>query len=164
MDEDEAAAFKAKMDEQFPPASMTQDEWEEKFASMKPESILELTEAIAMLIAGPPGGHDYNTSGISMSIASQLAFNFVAGQVGASGFQAGYAALHAYGKTMGIKGPFGIIKAEDLLYPQYDVLNKVDLWIEEWEQTWAKEEARKKLAENSFASDAVRAHWEQLAE
>lgn len=154
----------SELDKQFPSASMTQDQWEEYFAQERPENVEQLANLIAQLVEGPELGHDYNTSGISMSIAAQLAFNYVAREVGASGFQGSYAALHAYGKIMHVKGPFGIIKAEDYLYPQYgNPEDKVAEWYESW-KPWFKEQAQKLLEEKDTASPHVIEHWQFLAE
>jgi hypothetical protein len=55
-----------------------------------------------------------------------------------------------------------IIKAEDALYPQYDLRAKLDEALAEW-QPWLKEEAGKKLAESPTAHPNVVAYWEWLA-
>lgn len=152
------------LEERFPPASMTMEQWELAFENTKLDTVEQLAAAITALVKGPEGGHDYNTSGISMAIASQLAFNFVARHVGATGFQASYAALHAYGKVMHVKGPFGIIKADEYLYPQYVPEATLAEWREKW-SPWLKEQAQARLDENEdyTAADRVVKHWRELA-
>lgn len=158
------------LEERFPPASMTMEEWEAHFADrLHPRSSAEVAAVLDELAVGPEGGHDYNTSGISMSIAAQVAFNYMAYAIGASGFQASYAALHAYGQVMSIKGPFGIIKADEYLYPQYNPEATLAGWREKW-TPWLKEQAEAKLAEyearpegERYASPHVVDHWRELA-
>lgn len=107
--------------------------------------------------------HDYGTCVYAMSIAAMAAFNFVGSKLGVTGFQASCADLDFLRRSCGIKGPFGIYDGHDLLYPQYDIEAKVRQNLAEW-KPWAKEEARKLLAENETAHPDVIAHWKALAE
>jgi len=131
-------------------------------ADTAPQTAEELAAQIQALV---DADHDYNTSADAMWKAALLAFNYAADKVGATGFQAGFAALTFYGEAMGIKGPFGIVEGEHALYPQYDEVAKVRGWIEEKWRPWLIEEAQKKLAEDyGHASTRVVAHWRALAE
>ena len=100
-----------------------------------------------------------------MAEAAEAAFNFVASQLGCTGFQGSYAALKAYKDIMRIEGPFGIVKANDALYPQYDLPKQVQNWIEDDWNPWLVEQARKNLAEHDpeFVHPNVHRHWRQLA-
>ena len=56
-----------------------------------------------------------------------------------------------------------LIKAEDALYPQYDLPGKLTEAMEEW-KPWLKEQAQKKLdAKDEFVHPSVAAHWKKLA-
>lgn len=123
----------------------------------------ELIAFIDETVAGP---HDYNTSADAMWKCAVEAFNYAADQVGATGFQAGYAALAFLREVNHWDFPFAVIKGEEMLYPQYDIPAKVAGWLREW-RTWAGEEARKRIAEHdgerNWVSPAVWARWEELA-
>lgn len=108
--------------------------------------------------------HDYNTSADALWQTAEATFNYVASELGATGFQASYAALKLLGKINGYNCPFAVVKAEELVFPQYDVAGKVAGWLESW-KPWAADEARKKLAESDpeHVHPDVWSHWERLA-
>lgn len=127
------------------------------------KTIEELTGYINELVDRE---HDYGTCVYAMSMAATAAFNYVAGALGVTGFQASCADLDIIRRTRHIEGPFGIIDGADLLYPQYDLHAKLDEMIQKW-MPWAKEEAIKMLAKMSkegIAADSVVAHWKKLSE
>lgn len=111
----------------------------------------------------------YQQSADALWETAEAVFNFVAREVGASGFQAGWAAMQLFGKIQGIEGPWGFVRASDMVYPQTaDLAGKVAKWQEEW-AGWVSEEAKKKLAkEDEYygplrAHPNVIAHWKELA-
>lgn len=112
--------------------------------------------------------HDYGTSAYAMSLAATAAFNFVASKLGCTGFQASCADLDILRRTRHIEGPFMFIKADDALYPQYDIRGKVNEWLGSADlKNWLRDAAKEKL-EDSAGNDmpahpAVRAHWRALA-
>lgn len=109
--------------------------------------------------------HDYGTCVYAMSMAASAAFNYVAGQLGVTGFQSSCADLDFLRRIRHLNGPFMLIKGEDALYPQYDITGKVEKALEEW-KPWLKEEAQKKLVEKEGypVHQDVLAHWKSLAE
>ena len=126
-----------------------------------PKTAEELAAQIQAIVGAD---HDYNTSADAMWKAALLAFNYAAHQVGATGFQAGYSALKFYGEALSIKGPFGIVQANNALYPQYDEVGKVRGWVENDWRPWLVEQAKKHLAEDhGHAAARVVAHWQALA-
>lgn len=130
-----------------------------------PMSAEELAEQIAAAVAfdHDGGGDGYSQSADAMWKAAALAFNFAASQVGATGFQASWAALRFYAEVMHVECPFMLIKAEDALYPQYDLLGSVATWLGEQEQ-WLSEQAAAKLAQpHDHAVRPVVEHWQRLA-
>lgn len=106
--------------------------------------------------------HDYGTCVYAMSMAAVAAFNYVSHCLGVTGFQASCADMDILRRTRSLDGPFMIIKAEDALYPQYDLMERLAKTLEEW-KPWLAEEAEKKLAENTGAVPAVLEHWQRLA-
>lgn len=106
----------------------------------------------------------YDTAADTMWESALAAFNFAAREVGATGFQASWAALKFYGEAMNIKGPFLMLKTEDALYPQYDLPGRLQAHLDE-QHDWLRDEARKKLASPSSrsAAPAVVEHWRKLA-
>lgn len=139
---------------------MTEQEMRETEV-LAPQSLTELSAYVDSLVNMP---HDYGTCVYAMSMAAEAAFRYVAHQLGVTGFQASCADLDFLKRVRGLKGPFAIIDANDMLYPQYNIQNKVAGWMEEW-KPWAREEAKKKLADplNSQAHPNVKARWEELA-
>ncbi len=123
-----------------------------------PKTIEELTAYIEKQVDGP---HDYGTAVYAMSLAATAAFNYVAGTLGCTGFQASCADLDIVRRTRLIDGPFMLIKGEDALYPQSDLPANLSKALDEW-KPWMADEAAKKLAENPQAHPAVVAHWKAL--
>jgi hypothetical protein len=129
---------------------------------MNPKSVEELAEQIESIVTFEhDGGEDgYSASADAMWKVALLAFNYAADKVGATGFQASYAALKFYGDAMGIDGPFGIVKAENTVYPQYDEVAKVRGWIESEWRPWIVEQAQKHLDKDAaHAVPSVLNHW-----
>jgi len=126
-----------------------------------PKTREELHATIDALIDGE---HDYGTCVYAMSLAAVAAYNFVAHELGATGFQASCADLDILRRNRSIDGPFALIKGEDMLYPQYDIEAKVREYLSGW-QEWASKEAKKKLADPTTigAAPSVIAHWQKLA-
>jgi hypothetical protein len=119
----------------------------------------QLTEYIESLVNR---SHDYGTCVYAMSMAATAAFNYMAHQIGSSGFQASCADLDIVRRTRGIKGPFMLIDGENALYPQYDLHARLSEAMEEW-KPWLKEQAQKRLAESpELAHSAVKDHWQKL--
>ena len=108
------------------------------------------------------GGDDYGTAVYAISLSAVAAFHFASHLVGASGFQASCADLDIIRRTRHMDGPFALIKASDMLYPQYDVVKNVKEYLNEWE-SWAASEAKKLIASETMAAPSVLKHWEKLA-
>lgn len=145
------------------------------------ELIEQLRDAVTFdFTVDDPGMSDgYRRSADAMWKAALAAFNWAASEVGASGFQASWAALRFYGEAMHVTGPFMILKAEDAIYPQYDLPRQVNEWLDE-QRGWLAEEAKKHLdnyeAEPTYtttnedgttetvlaAHPRVVAHWRKL--
>lgn len=125
-----------------------------------PRNQRQLTEYIDSLVNR---NHDYGTCVYAMSLAATAAFYFVSHQLGVTGFQASAADLDFISRTRNMKGPFILIKAEDALYPQYDLRETPDNALAGW-RPWLKEQAQKNLAENRQAHPNVLAHWKKLAQ
>jgi hypothetical protein len=107
--------------------------------------------------------HDYGTCVYAMSMAATAAFNYVAGQLSVTGFQASCADLDILRRTRSLNGPFIILKGEDMLFPQYDLQERLAEVMVQW-RPWVKEEAEKNLAKGeSYVHPDVLAHWKKLA-
>lgn len=106
-------------------------------------------------------GHDYGTCCYAMSLAATAAFNYVAGVLGSTGFQASCADLDFLRRSRSIKGPFILLKGEDALFPQYDLREKLEEALTEW-SLWLKQEAQKKLKHAEGAHPDAVAHWRKL--
>lgn len=133
----------------------------------RPENSAELADLIESLTVFDyvEGGEGYEKSADAMWQAAVAAFNYVARRVGATGFQASWAALRFYSEAMGVDGPFMVVRFEDALYPQYDVVGRVRDSLAE-QRDWLRDEAVKKLAameKDSIVHPDVEAHWRKLA-
>ncbi len=107
--------------------------------------------------------HDYGTCVYAMSLAATAALNHVASKLGVTGFQASCADLDIIRRTRGIKGPFWITKADDLLYPQYDLHANLEDYIRGCEP-WLIDQAVELLkTTDEYVAPQVKEHWEKLA-
>ena len=105
---------------------------------------------------------DYGTAVYAMSLSAVAAMRFASFIVGATGFQASVADLDIIRRSRSLKCPFAIIKAQDMLFPQYNIRMDVERLLKAWEP-WAKEEAKKKLEkDNEIAAVGVIKHWQAL--
>lgn len=120
----------------------------------------QLLEYIDSLVERP---HDYGTCVYALSLAALAAFNFVSRKLGVTGFQASCADLDFVRRNRNIAGPFILLKADDVLYPQYNLRERLGEALEEW-KPWLREEAKKKLSETEHAHPNVIAHWKKLAD
>lgn len=125
-----------------------------------PETVEALTEYITSLVERK---HDYGTCVYAMSLAATAAFQHVASKLGGTAFQASCADLDILRRTRSMDGPFIILKAEDMCYPQYDLTEKLREAMDGWKE-WVAEECAKKLEKScGDAHPDVKAHWERLA-
>ncbi len=107
--------------------------------------------------------HDYGTCVYALSLAAMAAFNFVAHKLGVTGFQSSCADLDFLRRTRNLRGPFMIVKADDMLYPQHDSpIKKVGQPMADW-RPWLRKEAKKMLVTHDGAAPGVIAHWKKLA-
>lgn len=136
---------------------------ESELAELKPprsprtqEEVLAIVNALATRM------HDYGTCCYAMSLSAWAAFQYVAGHLGVTGFQASIADLDFIKRSRHIDSPFALLTAEKILYPQYDLHSQLDEWIVKW-KPWAAEEARKKLMASQNAAPTVVEHWKRLS-
>lgn len=107
--------------------------------------------------------HDYGTCVYAMSMAAVAAFYYVSHRLGVTGFQASCADLDIIRRTRHLKGPFMIIDADKMLYPQYNIVGEVMKALKEW-RPWAKKRAKELLADDGrSAADEVYDRWKRLA-
>lgn len=135
--------------------------------AVEPKGITELVKKLraAVTFDYTTGTDGYQQSADAMWKAALEAFNWAADVVGATGFQASWAALRFYGEAMHVDGPFAISKLSDALYPQYDLPGRIAEFIAE-NREWLATKAKKKLVEHAsdeYVHPNVRAHWERLA-
>jgi hypothetical protein len=123
--------------------------------------IEELDEYIKALVDRQ---HDYGTCVYAMSLAAVASFNFVAHKLGVTGFQASCADLDIIRRTRRIKGPFILLKGEEMLYPQYNLEEKLREAMDGWKD-WLSEQAEQKLSEDlGYVYPDVIEHWKALVE
>lgn len=125
-----------------------------------PQTKQELMDYIDKIIEGP---HDYDTSAEAMSQAAIAAFNFTAYTLGVTGFQAGWAEMRFIQEMRDLELPFMILDSSRLLYPQYNLHNQAEEFIQESQEAVAIE-AKRLLEINEGASKQVRERWEDLAD
>ena len=123
-------------------------------------------ELIAYLREEENKYHDYDSFIESLANVTVAMFNYFASKYGMTGFQTSIAGLKFLRITRGIEGPFGIVDGTKMLYPQYDILDEVKNWLEEWKPEvgrLAKEKLEKLISENTLVSEAVINRWIELA-
>lgn len=127
-----------------------------------PETVEELAEYVRGLVERD---HDYGTCVYAMSLAATAAFNHVAHKLGVTGFQASCADLDVLRRTRRMDGPFMVVDGANVVYPQYDLVGRVEDAVEEWRRTYGRDKAIELLAEKdrNHVSPNVVAHWEALA-
>lgn len=141
-------------------------DFEEVFPKTEEEMLALMREAVSMDYDPDQPGDGYSKSADSMWKAALVAFNYASYLNGATGFQESWAELTFLQKSRRIKCPFAIWKAEDLLYPQYDLRGRFEEWIDSPDtRDWLRSEAKILLAEKDkdYVSPSVWAHWEMLA-
>lgn len=125
-----------------------------------PKTLRELDEYIDGLAAQE---HSYGTCVYAVSLAATAAFNYMSGKLGITGFQASAADMDVLRRTRHIDGSFIIFKAEDLIYPQYDLKDRMQKWMDD-QAVWLQEQAKLKLAGDvEHVHPDVLAHWKKLA-
>lgn len=109
--------------------------------------------------------HDYGTAVYAMSMASVATYNYMARQLGVTGFQASCADLDIIKRTSGLK-VFTLVDYNNLLYPQ-SVSIFTDRRIDKDTHEYLKREAQKLLdrstsKEVSGVATEVYEHWKML--
>jgi len=106
--------------------------------------------------------HDYGTCVYAMSMAAVAAYEYVARQLGVTGFQASCADMDIIRRNRRLDGPFMLVNGADALYPQYDIPEKVASFLRDI-RPWLGEQAREKLAaKDGHAHPDVLNHWKAL--
>jgi hypothetical protein len=128
-----------------------------------PESEMALVDFIRTLVDRP---HDYGTCVYAMSMAATATFQYVAKQLGVTGFQASCADMDILRRTRNLKHGFRIIDYGDILYPQHWDEERTPIFQAVLRDSETRErlaaEAEKNLVATEYAHPAVRAHWEVL--
>ncbi len=140
---------------------MTEQELHEMKAPW-PKSMGELTDFIQSMLDIK---HDYGSCPEAMALASEATFNFIAGQLGVTGFQAGWASMQLLRRTKSIEGPFMILRGHNVLFPQYDLAGEALKFIDETTRGYGRTEAIKKLERENLqhVAGTVEEHWRKLA-
>lgn len=135
-----------------------------EFSYRKCNTIEELSQYLKELIDYK---HDYNTSGYSIVKALLATEMMMAHQVGTTGTQHGYANVAYITETRGSKTGCAILNFDDMMYPQYNLLEKVKGWLDDHKTSeHFIKEVEKKIKEDDEsdfkAHPEVRDHWERL--
>jgi hypothetical protein len=125
-----------------------------------PKSEQEFIDYMHQCLEGP---FDYNTSAEAVVKVTVAAFNYSASQAGLTGFQAGWAQMQFFKTVRSLDLPFGFVDGSKMLYPQYDLMEQVAKWLEEWKPQIA--ERAKELLEKATGNEHpdVLARWKELA-
>lgn len=108
--------------------------------------------------------HDYGTAVYAMSMAGVAAFQYMAGRLGVTGFQANCADLDMLRRTRNVKGALLLHDIDKVLYPQYDLVGELKEAIRS-QRPHLKERAKELLAtsDEDYVSPIVWAHWQSIA-
>lgn len=134
----------------------------------KPPRFENLDELKAYIADLESKEHSYGSCVYAMSLAAVAAFNYMAGALGVTGFQAGCADMDIIKRTRNMNSGFRILNYENLLYPQYldseHFPSIADLMANNDLRKRLKETATEKLKEFPEAHPNVIAHWEKLSQ
>lgn len=108
------------------------------------------------------GGEGYGRCVYAMSYAAVATFRYIASTLGVTGFQASCADMDILAQTRGYKHGFMVLDASNVLYPQYDLVEKTREWVAE-SRVYLRDEAKKRLADGESMHPNVRAHMEAIA-
>lgn len=139
---------------------------DEEFSKMEmpwPDNVQELTSYIEE--AKEKYNTSYGDAVYGPALAAIAAFNYVACQMGLSGFQAGYSEMLFLKKLRYIKHGLKILNFDNLLYPQY--LNDFNLSAETLIRKnldELKKAAKEELEKSPNAAQEVRDHWIYITE
>lgn len=126
-----------------------------------PKTMVELNQFISSVINGT---HTYGSVVEAMGIAAAATLNYMSSELGVSGFQASCADLVVLRRQRLLKGPFTLMKLEDIMYPQYNLHDKLDEFIGDCGK-WISEEAKRRLeSDGEHAHERVLTHWKRLAQ
>jgi hypothetical protein len=155
-------AMEAEAEAKMAAAGVLNEKGLRDLPAVHPTTAEELATEIAALVNRP---HSYGTCVYAMSLAAVATFNFVAGKLGVTGFQASCADLDIIARTRGLKCGLMIVDPSKLLYPQYDLVAEVQAFLaSEGVRDNLRERARKLLEEtNLSAAPAVLERWRELA-
>lgn len=107
-----------------------------------PKSMTELNEVLGKLLSGV---HTYGSVAEAMGMAAAATINFMGSHMGCTGFQASFADLIVLRRQRSLKGPFKVMKVDEVFYPQYDIFRSTREFVSESSE-WISGEAKKKLA------------------
>lgn len=108
--------------------------------------------------------HTYNTIADALTDTTVAFFNYFASKHGMTGFQASHSGLQVLGQLRNMKHPFMIVDSSKLLYPQYNLLEDVEKFLEESKIGLASE-AQKLIDEvDEYTSKRVYQHWVDMTE
>lgn len=112
-------------------------------------------------------GSHYEQTAQALVTCALAAFEYAAHHGGVTGFQASWALLNILVRGNGWDGPVLVLKADDLLYPQYPA---ADVKSREWSESdevrrWLRDRARELIEKRNVkrAAVAVADHWLTLA-
>lgn len=125
-----------------------------------PKTLAELNNLIREVTSGT---HTYGSVVEAMGIVAAATLNYMGSELEVTGFQDSCADLVTIRRQRHIKSPFTLINLDQVLYPQYDIHDKIDEFITDCAE-WISTEAQKRLDNDSnHAHPAVIQHWERLA-
>lgn len=110
------------------------------------------------------GSEGYEASAQAAVDETFAAFRSAAHRYGLTGFQASWVAMQVLQQINGWEGPLLVLRAEDMLYPQYEPpIYKAARWATSDDvQDWLGKQAKEKLKKPHGAHN-VRDHWRMLA-
>ena len=126
-----------------------------------PKTLAELNNLIREVTSGT---HTYGSVVEAMGIVAAATLNYMGSELGVSGFQASCADLVVLRRQRLLKGPFTLMNLEDIMYPQYNLHDKLDEFIGDCGK-WISEEAKRRLeSDGEHAHERVLTHWKRLAQ
>lgn len=146
----------------------------------RPETEIELLDYVRSVIGAvkyppetaqgirtPAGDEAYSMTVHAIGLAAMAAYHYAAHKLRPTGYQASAAGIEMLRRTHNIEGPFAVVQASNMLYPQTaNVVEDVAAFLREPDtQNFLHERAKKLLIDNRITPvhHDVLAHWTRLA-
>ena len=128
------------------------------------ELIAYIREMLAWPGGATDGGEGYGRCVHAMSNAALAAYRYIGGKLGVTGFQASCADMQFLVDSRGMKHGALLLDGNDVLYPQYDLVEKAREFVESLRNSADIRQAAAENLAKGRGVENVRAHWQAIVD